>query len=416
MASLQAQGQPHDRIRSPSGNGALDMPAEPNLIGKPVEVTTSITQKMLSATTGSLLTSLLVTPLDVVRVRLQAQPSPSPSIRLPSFVQLPPDLGVSACCRDVFWVQNQSQFCVAAPSPSAAALNPAISAAASDCAAEETQRRTINSTLDGLRKITRNEGILTLWRGLTPTLMMAVPANVIYFAGYDWLRGSPNSPMNGRITDNYAPLAAGSVARIAAAIVVSPIEMLRTRMQATQSQEKGVMRSTLIGMRDIVAADGYSSLWRGLSLTLWRDVPFSAFYWWGYEYGRERLHQAREASEPQSVLGRARSRSELSHTTVLADSFIAGAASGGIAAFFTTPFDVGKTRQQTVLQQGAAQAKDLPENRTMPRFLWHIYCKEGMSGLFRGWTARCLNVAPACAIMISSYEVGKKLAGTVNEK
>jgi solute carrier family 25 protein 39/40 len=52
----------------------------------------------------------------------------------------------------------------------------------------------------------------------------------------------------------------------------------------------------------------------------------------------------------------------------------------------------------------------------MPRFLWHIYCKEGMSGLFRGWAARCLKVAPACAIMISSYEVGKKLAGTANEK
>jgi solute carrier family 25 protein 39/40 len=59
MASLHTQGQSHDRIVTPSGNGALDMPAEPNLIGKPVEVTTSITQKMLSATTGSLLTSLL---------------------------------------------------------------------------------------------------------------------------------------------------------------------------------------------------------------------------------------------------------------------------------------------------------------------------------------------------------------------
>ncbi|KAM0717029.1 hypothetical protein Q7P37_006881 [Cladosporium fusiforme] len=419
MASTHTQGQRHDRIITPAGNGALDMPAEPNLIGKPVEVTTSITQKMLSATTGSLMTSLLVTPLDVVRVRLQAQQSPSPSFRLPSFIQLPPDLGVSACCREVFWVQNQSQFCVAAPASSSptssAALHPAVSAAASDCAAEETQRRTINSTLDGLRKIARNEGIFTLWRGLSPTLMMAVPSNVIYFAGYDWLRSSPKSPMNGRISDNYAPLAAGSIARIVAAIVVSPIEMLRTRMQASQSREKGVMRATMIGMRDVVSTEGYSSLWRGLSLTLWRDVPFSAFYWWGYEYGRERLHQARErAGTSDPLLGRPRSRSELSNTTVLADSFIAGAASGGIAAFFTTPFDVGKTRQQTVLHDTSARVKDLPENRTMPRFLWHIYCKEGMSGLFRGWAARCLKVAPACAIMISSYEVGKKLAGTVS--
>lgn len=289
--------------------------------------------------------------------------------------------------------------------------------AASDCAAEETQRRTINSTLDGLRKIARNEGIFTLWRGLSPTLMMAVPANVIYFAGYDWLRTSPRSPMNGRISDNYAPLAAGSVARVAAAVAVNPIEMLRTRMQASQTQERDVMRATIRGMRDIVSAEGYTSLWRGLTLTLWRDVPFSAFYWWGYEYGRERLHQARERADTYDpVLGRPRSRSELSHTSVLADSFLAGAASGGIAAFFTTPFDVGKTRQQTVLQDSAARKRDLPENRTMPRFLWHIYCNEGMSGLFRGWAARCLKVAPACAIMISSYEVGKKLAGAVNDR
>jgi hypothetical protein len=59
MASLHTKGQSHDRISHPSGNGALDMPAEPNVIGKPVEVTTSMTQKMLSATTGSLMTSLL---------------------------------------------------------------------------------------------------------------------------------------------------------------------------------------------------------------------------------------------------------------------------------------------------------------------------------------------------------------------
>lgn len=59
MASIHTQGQRHDRIVTPAGNGALDMPSEPNFIGKPVEVSTSVTQKMLSATTGSLMTSLL---------------------------------------------------------------------------------------------------------------------------------------------------------------------------------------------------------------------------------------------------------------------------------------------------------------------------------------------------------------------
>lgn len=310
-------------------------------------------------------------------------------------------------------MQNQSQFCVASPVNAAAVHQSALS----DCAVEETQRRTFNSTLDGLRKISRNEGIWTLWRGLSPTLLMAVPANVIYFAGYDWLRASPKSPLPGRVSDNYSPLIAGSMARIQAAIVVSPIEMLRTRMQASQSKEKGIMRATINGLKDTVSTEGYTSLWRGLTLTLWRDVPFSALYWWGYEYGRERLHEVRErANKDDPALGRRRSNSQLSHGAVLADSFMAGAASGAIAAVVTTPFDVGKTRQQTVLHDASAKMKDLPENRTMPRFLYHIYCKEGMAGLFKGWAARTLKVAPACAIMISSYEIGKKMAGNVNER
>lgn len=33
----------------------------------------------------------------------------------------------------------------------------------------------------------------------------------------------------------------------------------------------------------MVVRDGSRALWRGLPPTLWRDVPFSAIYWMGYE-------------------------------------------------------------------------------------------------------------------------------------
>lgn len=33
----------------------------------------------------------------------------------------------------------------------------------------------------------------------------------------------------------------------------------------------------------MVLKDGSKALWRGLPPTLWRDVPFSAIYWMGYE-------------------------------------------------------------------------------------------------------------------------------------
>ena len=299
---------------------------------------------------------------------------------------------------------------------------------------EETQRKTFNSTYDGLRKIARNEGYLTLWRGLSPTLMMAVPGNVIYFTGYDWLRYNSLSPIKRTTSDVYVPLVAGAVARVAAGIAVSPIEMFRTRMQATSGVSSSVFRDTLVGLHRMTKTQGYTSLWRGLTLTMWRDVPFSGFYWWGYEYIRNALTDRRETAKgvildpARATTGGRATQDQENHAITFVDSFIAGAVSGAVASVVTTPFDVGKTRQQTYQHAGddapsVQAAKDLaksgrvpPEERSMPRFLYHIFKEEGARGLFKGWIPRCLKVAPACAIMISSYEIGKRWARNMNEK
>ena len=311
--------------------------------------------------------------------------------------------------------------------PSAIGTLNNLSTSAADCAVDETRRKNFTSTFDGLRKIARNEGLTSLWRGLSPTLVMAIPANVIYFTGYDSLRSNAHSPVNKYVPDAYAPLIAGSIARVAAASVISPIEMFRTRMQAATSGGTGVFAETLLGLRKMVKAEGYTSLWRGLTLTMWRDVPFSGIYWWGYEAIRNGLTEFREPAPLGNRPG-SRSRGDENHATTFVDSFLAGAVSGGVASIVTTPFDVGKTRQQ-VLQHSPEDSKPAklppaeggkpmlrPEERSMPRFLYSIWKDEGTAGLFRGWAARCLKVAPACAIMISSYEVGKKMARRMNEK
>jgi len=265
--------------------------------------------------------------------------------------------------------------------------------------------------------------------------MMAIPANVIYFSGYDTLRYSNKSPVKQYIPNNYAPLLAGSIARVAAAMVVSPIEMFRTRMQATSGSSEGIIRSTLMGIRDMVNANGYTTLWRGLTLTMWRDVPFSGMYWWGYEAGRNRLRDLRETMRDRTAAttstasrSRSRSRSNEKHSEVLVDSLVAGGLSGAFASIVTTPFDVGKTRQQVFIhgsdvsnakKEAFGTAKSiarevLPEDRSMPRFLMQIFREEGFPGLFKGWAARTMKVAPACAIMISTYELGKRFAKSSN--
>ncbi|CAK7239961.1 MAG: Carrier protein, mitochondrial [Sporothrix thermara] len=430
-----------------SGPGADKAAALSAVTGVSQAQEITVLQRMLSATTGSLLTGLLVTPLDVVRVRVQSQTVSRPVIdfeKLPANFQKiittspsafrPNDLGVTACCREVFFMNATSaEMCVAGPKAAQAAA-----AAFPDCAVEQHQKKTINSTIDGLRKIARNEGMTTLWRGLSPTLLMSIPANVIYFTGYEWLRYNPKSPISKTTPDAYAPLVAGSFARILAATSVGPIELFRTRLQA--SRGKSPLKDTFQDLHGMVRAHGFHSLWRGLTLTLWRDVPFSGMYWWGYETIRSQLTEMRERRRGRDHLldldgsRRARERrmsqSQDNHRDTFLDSFAAGSLSGAAASMATMPFDVGKTRTQVFREargsasaagtsasaSASAAAAAVPEEQRMGQLLWHIFRTEGIAGLFRGWIPRTLKVAPACAIMISSYEVGKKVFRGINER
>ncbi|PWW73346.1 mitochondrial carrier [Tuber magnatum] len=403
--------------------------------GKEGEPDITAGQKMLAACSGSLFTSLLVTPLDVVRVRLQSQQPPSSRNAVVNFSssasplrshKLPltplqfqsmahlstPELGVTACCREVFWINNTSEACIAPTSSLSAGtiLN-------DSCVVEEASRRRFHGTWEGLVKIARYEGVSSLWRGLSPTLLMAVPSNVIYFTGYDTLRTSTWSPFT-HFGAFWGPLIAGSAARAISATAISPIEMFKTRLQAVSNthlnSSKGIFRGTFDTTKDMVAKEGVRSLWRGLELTLWRDVPFSGVYWLGYETIKSFIRSEREREWHLSSLHLRHStkrhvKKDLHSESTFTDSFIAGAISGSVAAFLTQPFDVGKTRRQISAHAGIETKGD------MPRVLYNIFKTEGASGLWRGCVPRILKVSPACAIMISSYEVGKKAARKMNE-
>jgi solute carrier family 25, member 39/40 len=141
----------------------------------------SALQKSVSAISGAFITSLLVTPLDVVRVRLQSQQPISiravANESIPSRLGYPtlgPDSrsGVTACCREVFfsrsWNTNGSAVqCTYVPFETPAVENVY-------CAAEETGKRSFRGTWEGLVKIARYEGITSLWRGLSPTLYFPI--------------------------------------------------------------------------------------------------------------------------------------------------------------------------------------------------------------------------------------------------
>lgn len=122
--------------------------------------------------------------------------------------------------------------------------------------------------------------------------------------------------------------------------------------------------------------------------------------WYGYEGLKRSARQAGFGGDRAS--GTSGSAEELDPSV----SFLCGATSGAFAAFCTTPFDVLKTRRQ-VARMAADSGGRGGENLSTLRLLEHVARTEGVGALFAGWVPRLVKVAPSCAVMIASYELGK---------
>jgi len=85
-------------------------------------------------------------------------------------------------------------------------------------------------------------------------------------------------------------------------------------------------------------------------------------------------------------------------------NFLSGAGAGVLAASLTTPIDVVKTRRQMSL---TTAEQHYPTSSIA--ILRTIFQDEGIGGLFKGVIPRTAKVAPACALMITSYEFFKQV-------
>ncbi|XP_046390589.1 solute carrier family 25 member 40-like [Ischnura elegans] len=352
-------------------------------------------QQMGAACTGAFITSLMMTPLDVVKIRLQAQEKAILSHK--SFIP----------CSSV--VDH---------------LYPCFNSA--NCSATQVQHdwfrkpNHLNGTVDAFVKIYKMEGVSSLWSGLSPTLVLSIPATVIYYVAYEQLRVNLKDYYNDNwnkgkpaVQPTWIPLISGASARIWAASIVSPLELVRTKMQS----KKLSYSETFQAVRSHLQHHGIPGLWKGLGPTLMRDVPFSAIYWLNYEGLKNYFSQ---------------------QSPSFSFSFFAGAVSGAIAGILTLPFDVVKTLQQIEIgdkgsqpnrrirkshnfswsraQHGKSTAANSARKATTAVMMKSIYASTGIKGLFAGFVPRVVKVAPACAIMVATFEYGKQFFEKHNRK
>nr|NP_608327.2 tyler, isoform B [Drosophila melanogaster]AAN09509.1 tyler, isoform B [Drosophila melanogaster]AFH97158.1 FI19922p1 [Drosophila melanogaster] len=376
-------------------------------------------QQVVSALVGGLITTFVVTPLEVVKTRVQTQHAIRQRPTVSKLCYVYHNGLMTHVCRS-------SDICVPKPGRDPQNLRP------------------LRGAMDAFVKIVCTSGFSGLWAGLSPTLVSALPSTIIYFLTYEYIKNSlshiylvsqkfeesgmkdqvpgadggdpldqatrginvsATAPVSTASLPYYVPMASGICSRTIVVTAITPIEMVRIKMQSEYMTYAELWRV----LRSLIRQHGILGLWRGWPPTVMRDAPFSGTYWAVYEA----IKRAFSVTEPTFLF-----------------SFLTGAISGAVATFVTMPFDLITTHTQIELGQdvlyeeigagtgagtgtGAGARPKTPQSavaNSRPSVLSRmrqIYRLQGVRGLYVGVMPRMLRVVPACAIMISTFEYSK---------
>ena len=175
---------------------------------------------------------------------------------------------------------------------------------------------------------------------------------------------------------------AGSIAGFLQLIVTVPYEMVKIRLQMQGNVPENQRKNAL----GIIAELGPLKMYRGLTATMVRDVPFCVLFFPLYSNIKDSLCSF------QSTNG-ASINQEPFHIGLLS-GMIAGSISGAIV----TPADMLKTR----IQQG------LTDQQSFILYAKDVIQKEGSIALFRGWHTRVLVIAPLYGFVSLAFELQKR--------
>ncbi|KAJ7612032.1 mitochondrial carrier domain-containing protein [Mycena polygramma] len=238
--------------------------------------------------------------------------------------------------------------------------------------------------MDIIMQTVRKEGFLALYKGMASPLLGSAGVNSLLFASYG---------VSQRIISPF-PLSlpeialAGSMAGVATAILASPVEMFKVRMQG-QYGDKTDKRLRAVA-REMWSEWGFrKGIMRGYWVTVAREIPAYAGFYTAYEFSKRKFS--------------ARYGDQLPVWTLLASG-----ATGGMAYWLACyPLDVIKSR---------VQLRDVPPTGTPVQYIAReakmIVAEAGVAGLFRGLSPSLLRSIPAAASTFAAFEITREwLAG-----
>jgi len=230
-------------------------------------------------------------PLDLVKVRLQTRSSDAPKsmigtfghvIKSDGFLGLYSGLSASllrqitySTTRFGVYEELKSDFTTPSSSPSFPTLIAMASTAGflggvagnpadvlnvrmqHDAALPPDQRRNYKNAIDGLIRMTREEGWKSLFKGVGPNSMRAVLMTASQLASYDGFKRLliQNTPLEDNLTTHFS---ASFLAGFVATTVCSPVDVIKTRIMSS-SESKGLAKL----LTDVYKVEGVGWMFRG---------------------------------------------------------------------------------------------------------------------------------------------------------
>ncbi|KAJ8950974.1 hypothetical protein NQ318_006358 [Aromia moschata] len=237
-----------------------------------------------------------------------------------------------------------------------------------------------NGIFDCFRKMYKNEGLTSFWKGIIPPILAETPKRAVKFFTFEqykqfFMFGSP-SPTP--LTFSLAGLGAG----ITEAILVNPFEVVKVTLQANRAHAKE-LPSTWVVTKQIVAENGFGfrGLNKGVTATIGRNGVFNMIYFGFYHSVKGFLPELKDpVKEFLRKVG-------------------IGFVSGTLASCINIPFDVAKSRIQ-----GPQPVPGVIKYKSTIGSIIIVYKEEGFRALYKGLLPKVLRLGPGGAIMLVVYD------------
>ncbi|XP_027840143.1 mitochondrial ornithine transporter 1-like [Aphis gossypii] len=237
----------------------------------------------------------------------------------------------------------------------------------------------------------RKSGLRGLYAGSSPAMVAGVAENSVLFASYGLCQravAAITGARDAKQMDAFSNAVAGCAASVFSSVVLCPAELVKIKLQAgrelAESRGQRFQGSVYRVTKDIMRHHGPGGLFRGLEMTVAREMPSYFCFFGVYEMVREALKPA----------GRTRADCGLLATTA------AGAAGGVLLWTVTFPVDVVKSR---------IQLDDAMPTRGWTMCMFHVYRNEGVVALYSGLAPTLIRCVPSSAVLFLVYEYTKKL-------